>query len=131
MTESPVVFSIGAVLGDYSPENNAWKVDINALGQQAMTLRDGIVSPLCLNVVFHVDGKLAPNEFTGVRTGGFSKKTSHLIVQAAVPNGSTNDRTDVLLKLLKDAVEEAERFAQKRKLAVGLPEIHGIVDQLR
>lgn len=124
------VLSIGAVLGDYDAENKAWQSAIGGLMRRVINLNEGISSPLCINVVFHVDGKLAPNEFTGVRTGRFSKKTPELMMQAAVPNIPTQNRTGVLLQLLADAVNEAERFAQKKRLADGLPGIRSILSQL-
>ncbi|WP_146184913.1 hypothetical protein [Agromyces badenianii] len=89
-----------------------------------------VESPLALNVVFHVDGKLAANEFTGVRTGHFSKKDSHLMVQAAVPSGPVENRQAVLLSLLRDAVAEAETFAKKRGIAESLDEIRAIINQV-
>lgn len=122
------VLSIGAVLGDYDAENKAWQSAIGGLMRRVINLNEGISSPLCINIVFHVDGKLAPNEFTGVRAGRFSKKTPELMVQAAVPSTPTQNRTAVLLQT--DAVNEAERFAQKKRLADGLPGIRSILSQL-
>lgn len=87
-------------------------------------------SPLNVNIVFHVDGRLAPNEFSGVRTGRFSKKNSHLMVQAAVPSSAAEDRTATLLRLLADAIDEAEAFARKKKIASELTEIRTIQSRL-
>jgi hypothetical protein len=128
-TTSPPL-SIGAVLGDSDAENTAWKRSISELGKQVIELREGRKSPLNLNVVFHVDGKQAPNDFIGVRTGRFSKGTSHLMVQAAVPTSPVTDRREVLVRLLTEAVSEAEAFARIRHIADDLNAIRTILAEL-
>lgn len=122
--------AIGAILGDSDMESMAWSRAIGALSQRVETLSLGLTSPLRVNVVFHVDGKLAPNEFVGVRTGRFSKGKSLLVVQAAVPPGPGEDRRTVLLRLLDDAVDEAETFARKRRIADDLGEIRALIEGL-
>ncbi|MGN6218879.1 MAG: hypothetical protein ACTHNQ_05200 [Microbacterium sp.] len=129
-TTSPAL-SIGAVLGDSDTESMAWKRSISELGKQVILLREGRSSPLNLNAVFHVDGKSAPNDFIGVRTGRFSKATSHLMVQAAVPPGPVADRRDVLLRLLSEAVSGAESFARRRHIADELTAIQAILADLK
>lgn len=99
--------------------------------QAVIALREGVSSPLNVNVVFHVEGRLLPPvEFEGVRTGTFRRKTMDLMVQAAVAPEPVADRRAVLTGLLRDAVAEAEAFAKRRKIAAELPEIRGIVDAL-
>ncbi|MGU3644839.1 hypothetical protein ACLBXX_07695 [Microbacterium sp. C23T] len=126
-TEIAPVLSIGAVLGDSDAENMAWKRAIGELGKQVVAAREAVASPVNLNVVFHVDGKLAPNEFVGVRAGRFSQATSQLMVQAAVAPGAVDDRRSVLLGLLSAAVDEAELFARRRELADDLSAIRSIL----
>lgn len=123
--------SIGVVLGDSDAENKAWKLSISELGRTVMALRENRTSPLNLNVVFHVNGKLAPNDFIGVRTGRFSKGSSHLVVQAAVPPDPVADRRSVLLRLLSEAVSEAESFARRRHIANDLNVIRSILSELK
>lgn len=124
------VLQIGAVLGDSDMESMAWSRAIGTISREAEVLSAGSDSPIRVNVIYHVDGRLAPNEFEGVRTGRFSKASSLLVVQAAVP-AKVEDRRAVLLALLGDAAAEAERFAVRKKLAGGLPEILGLVRQLQ
>lgn len=111
-SEAVPALSIGTVLGDSDTDSQSWKRGINALSKRVAEARQGVESPLAVNVVFHVDGKLAPNEFSGVRTGRFSKAKRHLMVQPAVPSGSVIDRRAVLAALLMEALDEAEAFAQ-------------------
>src|SRR6266540_1907436 len=103
-----------------TPTARIWSGNVQAA-------RVRVVSPLNLNVVFHVDGRLAPNEFTGVRTGRFSAKAAHLMVQAAVQLGPVEDREEVLMSLLSDAINVAEEFARKKKLADDLAGIRRIL----
>jgi hypothetical protein len=129
--DEPPALSIGAVLGDSDSESQVWKRAINALGKQVQAARSGVTSPLRLNVVFHLDGRLAPNEFTGVRTGRLDKKTNHLMVQAAVPGGPVDDRRELLLNLLGEAIAEAEQYARRKKLVDGqLTEIRQLVSRI-
>lgn len=123
-------FSIGAVYGDYDAESKAWDPVIRGVMKEVKGLCDGITTPLKVNVVFYIDGKLARNEFSGVRTGRFSKRDSELMVQAAVPNGPVDDRRKQLRQLLTDAIDEAEVFAQKKKIASDLTEIRRILNNL-
>jgi len=87
----PAVLSIRAVLGDADAENGAWKRAINAVSGALQSRRSDVSSPLCLNVVFHVNGRLVPNDFAGVRTGRLDPQARHLVVQAAVPDEPADD----------------------------------------
>lgn len=122
--------SIGGVMGDTDLENVKWKKHINALIKEVEKASEGVDSRLRINVVFHVDGKIAPNEFTGIRTSRFSKKESELMMQAAVPKSIVGNYDEHLLNLLKRAIDEAEIYAIKKKIAQGLPEIRAIVSDL-
>jgi hypothetical protein len=126
--DASAALSIGAVLGDSDPESLAWRRAIGSLGRQVMQAREGVVSPLRVNVVFHVDGRLVPNEFVGVRTGRFNKRDSHLLIQAAVPTGEASDRYEVLVNLLREAIGEAENFARSKGIAEDLASIRALVE---
>lgn len=128
-TEKFEALSIGAVFGGPSEDDQRWWPDIQWLMNAVIARRQGARSPLAVNVVYHVDGEfLPPVDFEGVRTGRLSRKRMVLMVQAAVPMGPVDDRRDTLLRLLAEAVLEAERLAKRRKIADGLPEIRAIVD---
>lgn len=129
--ESPAPLSIGAVYGGTPAIDEAWMPDIGALMRDVIARREGVTSPLNVNVVFHVDGELLPPvDFQGVRTGRLSRKRMHLMMQAAVPPDPGQERRAVLVKLLRDAVAEAEALARRRKIADGLPEIRAIVESI-
>lgn len=119
--------ALGGVLGDSDRESMEWSRAIGALSTEFKALREGVDSPVRVNVVFHVDGKMAPNNFEGVRAGRFDRQRSLLIVQAAVADPSASDRRSVLLALLHDAIDEAERTVVRRGLADGLPVIRGLL----
>jgi hypothetical protein len=88
------------------------------LARHVKSLRQGVQSPLNVNVVFQVPGEVVSVDFSGVRTGRYSPKDRLLLVQAAVPSDeSTSDTRPVLLSLIQAAIEEAEAFAQRRAIA--------------
>lgn len=127
LSEIEPALSIGAILGDSDSKNMAWSRQINTLSQKVQIARQDIVSPIRVNVVFHVDGKLAPNEFIGIRTGRFSKKQSKLMIQAAISLDHVDDVPTYLRRLLEASIVEAEIHVRKRKLADGLPELLALV----
>lgn len=127
--EAPETLSIGVVFGGSPEIDDLWQPETRRVMKAVMAHREGVASPLCLNVVFHVEGRLLPPlDFEGVRTGRLSRKRMELMVQAAVPREPVEDRRAALLGLLRDAVVEAEELARRRKIAEGLPEIRGIVE---
>jgi hypothetical protein len=74
---------------------------------------------------------LAPNEFIGVRTERLDKKTNHLVVQAAVPGGPVDNRRELLLNLLGEAIAEAEEYTRRKKLIDGqLTELRQLVSRI-
>lgn len=112
---------IGAVLGDSDAKSMAWSRTIGALSREVEQLSVGLATPLRLNVVYHVEGRVAPNEFEGVRTGRFDSARSLLVVQAAVPADVPDEPAGLLLDLLEASVVVAESFARQKQLADGLP----------
>ena len=118
---------IGAVLGDSDAKSMAWSRAIGTLSRDVEQQSIGLSTPVRLNVVYHVDGRLVPNDFEGVRTGRFNKAKSLLVVQAAVPADMPDEPESLLLKLLEDSVVAAESFARQEGLADGLPALRALV----
>lgn len=123
------VLAVGAVMGDMDAEKE-WGPAIGALTTRVRELRDNVQSPVRLNVMFHVDGRLVPNDFEGVRTGRFRKKDALLIVQAAVPSTVEGDKSVALRELLTDAVAAAESYARRKKLADDLGNLRTLVAKI-
>lgn len=124
------VLTLGAALGDADPASMTWARAVGALSIQVGELGHGVDSPVRLAVEFHVDGRIEPNQFVGVRTGRFSRARNHLVVQAAVAKLTEEDHRLVLLQLLDEAVLEAERFLRSKNAADGLPRIREVVARL-
>ncbi len=124
--EEVPALSIGAVLGNSDAESRLWQQAVRGLMKDVMQSRGSASTPLAVNVVFHIDGKLVPNEFEGVRTGRYDTAKRHLMVQAAVPSGGVDDRRAVLVGLLMEAVEAAETFARRRGLADDLAQVREV-----
>jgi hypothetical protein len=126
----PPPLLIGAVLGDADAQSLAWSRVIGALSQRVERLSAGLASPVRLNLIYHVDGKIAPNEFDGVRTGRFDKAQSLLVMQAAVPRRAPDKPEALLVELLDAAVLAAETWGRRRGIADGLPTLRTLARQV-
>ena len=130
MTERTKILSIGSVVGGQTPNMRAWDEGVVRLARKVASARDKFDSPLNVNVIFHVAGDLLSPEFSGVRTGYFSKEQNWLIVQVAINEEPTAD-VDTTLKLrLQEAVNEAERWARRRKIARELLDLKQLVESV-
>jgi hypothetical protein len=121
---------IGAVLGDSDTESMAWSHAIGTLSRKAEELSVGLSTPVRVNVVYHVNGRILPNEFEGLRTGRFDKPNALLVVQAAVPARMPDQPQKLLLELLEAAIVAAEAFAKRKNLADDLSDLRGLVDRV-
>lgn len=130
LTQNVPALSIGAVFGGTHQIDKFWDQPIKDLRRQIMSASESVDSPLKVNVVYHIEGKYAPNEFEGVRTGRFSKSVPLLMVQAAVPSDEVDDPRSIIVGLLHDAVDVAEQYAKKKGIASQLTAIRGIADEL-
>jgi hypothetical protein len=88
-----------------------WKEAIKAVASRVVAIRSDYPTPLALNVVFQIPGEVLRPDFTGVRTGNFSRRQERLVVQVAVPEVVDGDRQACVVAMLRDAIDEAERFA--------------------
>jgi hypothetical protein len=122
------VLSIGSVVGGPDAKNQPWTDAITELTRNVASARPGTASPLRVNVIFHVPGELLEPEFTGVRTGHFSKRDSLLLVQVALPRKPPEDLSGFLKAAAQAAVDEAERWAQRKGIARDLNELHAILE---
>jgi len=130
MTEQVHVLSIGSVEGGWSPGSARWRDGITKLTRKVAAARQGVVSPLNVNVVFHVPGNILTPDFDGVRTGHFSNKQAWLIVQVALHEQPPDDVDVDLMVRLQAAIDEATQWAQKRRIADNLPQLRALVRSL-
>jgi hypothetical protein len=127
MEEAAQVLSIGSVVGGSTSGNRPWRDEIRDLTHRVSTERSGIESPLNVNVVFHVPGNLLAPDYAGVRTGSFSRARRLLMVQVALPVETPEDAFDYLCDATATAIDEAEKWAQRRKFASDLSPLRRIV----
>lgn len=123
------VLSFGAVLGDSDALSRRWGAALGELNRRAESAQVGVASPLRLYVAFHLDGRVAPNEFTGVRTGRRDAQ-GWLSVQVALVPGEGRDPHKVLTQGLRDALDAAEAFARRNKVATELPELREVLERI-
>lgn len=129
MTRIPVL-SIGSVEGGSSPAARLWRDGITRLARKIAAVREGLVSPINVNVIVQVPGEILTPDFAGVRTGHFSKTSRLLIVQVALPREPPVDVDMDLKSWVVEAVDEAERWVRKRRPAEGLPQLQELVHSL-
>jgi hypothetical protein len=122
--------SIGAVAGGPGA-SRVWSEAVRQLGRRVISMRDGLSSPLAINVVYQIPGRFLEPEFEGVRSGRFSRKEALLLIQAALPSDPEADASLEVRRLLRDAVALAEDFArQEGMIEDELPELRALVDSL-
>jgi hypothetical protein len=88
--------SIGQIVGGSDEASDTWRTMIAALSRSVREARAGVVSPVALNVVYHVPGPLLRPDFTGVRTGRSTRTPPGLMVQIAIPVGIPAREVSVL-----------------------------------
>jgi hypothetical protein len=121
------VLSIGSVNGN-GIGTYEWRVAMRPLAARIRQLRDGVDSPLHVNVVYFVPGPAFRPDFEGVRTGSYLKAQHALVVQVALPIAPAVPHQQILRALLLDAIDAAEEFARRRKIA---EELSGLRDLAR
>jgi hypothetical protein len=129
MDEPVSVFSIGSIVGGPTSANRPWREAITSLTRRIAAARIGCSAPLNVNVVFQVPGDVLQPDFVGVRTGRFSRKDPLLMVQVAVPIDVPGDIEQHLAALTYAAIEEAARWAEKRRLPCDISVLRGILER--
>lgn len=130
MDERAQALSFGSVVGGSTPANRAWQDAIREISKSVVTARADVEWPLNVNVVFHVPGNILKPDFSGVRTGSFSKQDALLMVQVALPEDAPADPVAYLKNAARAALDEAERWAQSRRIASDLSELRAILDRV-
>lgn len=108
--------SIGSIIGGSNARNRAWHDGIRDLTRRVKAAAQGIDSPLGVNVVFHVPGHILSPDYSGVRTGRFSRRRRLLMVQVALPVDVPEDPFRYLCDATIAAVDEAENWAERRNV---------------
>lgn len=120
--------AIGVIAGGPGT-SPAWADAVRDLGRRVIKLRGDVASPLSLNVTYQIPGQFLAPDFTGVRTGRYSRADQRLLVQVALPPEPTVDAATEVRGLLRDAVVLAESFAQRN--GYGELRLEGLRDLLR
>ena len=121
------VLAIGGILGDADEKSEAWSDAIGELNREVQELGWSDYAGLGVNVVFRVDGDILPLDFSGVRSGSYRKERGVLEVQAAMAKEPVPvSRRAQLLAKVCDAIDEAEAYVVRRKIASELPELRVI-----
>ncbi|MHB8695407.1 MAG: hypothetical protein ACYDHH_29620 [Solirubrobacteraceae bacterium] len=120
--------SIGVVV-DSTVENRPWRDAARELTIRVADVRADLVTPLNVNVVFHIGGRSFKPEFSGIRTGSFSKRRSLLMVQVALPKEVPPDPKTYLKQAVYDALDSASQWADRRHVSSDIAALRSIVDR--
>ena len=107
--------AIGAVAGGPGSSRD-WTDAVKLLGRRVMELREGVESPLSVNVVYQIPGQFLQPDFDGTRSGRFSRKENRLLIQVALPATPEGDPYEEARACLIQAVSLAEQFAYQEGL---------------
>jgi hypothetical protein len=116
LPEDVPALSIGTVIGGWSEAKRTWDEAFRDLDRRLLRARTGVKVPLNLNVVYQLPGEILSPDWTGVRTGSYSRKLALLMVQVAVPPGVPADPSGFIRETLSAAIDAAEAWAARRRV---------------
>lgn len=122
--------SISTVIGGRTADGSRWFDAIRELRREVIAAREGVVSPINIDVEFHIPGPILAPEFEGVRTGSFRRRDSLLKVQAALPPRAPQEPRSALLEMLSAGIDAAEKWAAQRRQETDLTALRRLVAEL-
>ncbi|WP_333680495.1 hypothetical protein [Dyella sp.] len=123
------ILTFGTLVGGSGTNSHRWKDAVWDLSWRIDGVAKTHTSPLKLNVVFHIPGNMLKPEFSGVRTGSYFKKLAALMVQVALPEELAEDVPAYIEHVTHLAIDEAARWAVKRRLEFDAALFHDIVER--
>jgi len=121
------------VLGGPEQIDKGFHNELHAICKQKELYHDKLTNPhdASLNVVFQYPGSLLQPNFTGIKTGRYSRKDKLLIVYVAVAADvlSANDFAFQYASLLKQAIAEGKKFFDKRGIPFSMDDHFALVDK--
>ncbi|WP_143044204.1 hypothetical protein [Nonomuraea jiangxiensis] len=88
-------------------------------------------APFLVNLVYMIGGEFISPDFSGLRTGKFSRKRGILVIEGAVPEGPLEDAFNFLHGLLVQSLDVVEEWATKRKRLMPISEMRQITSAIR
>ena len=119
--------SIGWIEGGWLPDGKRWREGLQQIAGRVAALRTGVHSPVNLGVIFHVPGNNWTPDYTGVRTGTYSKPERTLAVDVALPPDAPEDVEAFLKDRLIEAVDATANWARHRNQADSLEALYALV----
>jgi hypothetical protein len=124
------VLSFGTVLGGATEKNRPWQEAVRNLRDRVSNIAKGVEAPLKLNVVFHIPGNLLKPDYSGMRTGRYSKSEAALMIQIALPEEVPQDAASYVKEATSEAIELAGRWAEKRRVKIDTSILHDILEKI-
>jgi hypothetical protein len=114
-----------------TPQATLWARELFDIVSAIGVVRDQTVTPINVNVVFHLAGPHTGPDFEGVRIAGHDRAHNQLLVQTAVSWNTVSDPSLYpgieVRSLLLAALDEAEAWAQRERVANDLESLRLLV----
>jgi hypothetical protein len=130
--EHPDLLSLGLVVGGNTPSNELVREAFMALMRGIRERRGGYPNEgLRINIVFKVPGPFSSPDFEGVFPARYARKTSHLLVNAAVPASVTFDQVPgFFVQALLQTKAATLEYLRARKIGVDTTAVMALIDDL-
>ena len=136
--DSAITSCISIGVDNGGPEANATRVDravmraMNLVVEEGAPGDDSDFSEPEVNVVFHLDGSICPNEFEGIRTGRLWRPKKIMMVQVAVgyDHFESPDAVEFVIDALRSACHLAVPYLRKAGLEFPLNEALSLADRV-
>jgi hypothetical protein len=130
--EYPELLSLGIIGGGMTPRTELVVESLLAVmravhNRLAKYPDDG----LRINIVLHIPGPISKPDFEGVFPARYARKTSHMLVNAAVPESLQVDEVrEFFVQVLSGTKVAAAEYLRRRKIRVDTTNVMAMIDDL-
>lgn len=130
--QDPELLSLGLVSGGVTPSNELVREALMVLMRAVRDRRSQYENTgLRINIVFKLPGRFLSPDFEGVFAARYVRKTTHLLVNAAVPATLTIDQVrDFFCQTFLETKSAALTYLAKRSISVDTTHVMAMIDDL-
>jgi hypothetical protein len=103
--------------------DKTWTTSVNALCHQLLEIARGYESPMNLDVLFIVPGEVFQPDFAGLLQQRFRSHQNLLRIEVALTDPPSDDPHGDLHALMGRAIDMAEAYARRKRIADDLRQI--------
>ncbi len=123
---------VGGVLGGPETRTSPVLLALRKASQAAAKYEEEASSGGSVDLVFHIPGSIVRLDYSGLRTGRFSRKERMLMVQVAVPKEMVfaENPDGFVYSAMREAIHIAAPRFQKAKIAFSVEQHLALVDAI-